>query len=154
MGDLVVSNPTKVYARRIKPFRNNSWSWRIYLPKGHRFRMPIATSNIPAQGLPPSRNGCIEHIETGMHVVDTSVEQSRDCKWLFYAKTHDGTCYDSVELEAPPVFDEFEIGGASSASQESSAIGAPLTLLRLRKINHKDCLKPEDGVMIWIEEAK
>lgn len=57
MGHLTVEDRTKFHAISVDADEPNTWQWRVFLPKGHRYSWKIASKDIPRNGIPnPTTN--------------------------------------------------------------------------------------------------
>jgi hypothetical protein len=54
-GQLTIEDRTKFHAVTVPMDEPNTWRWRVFLPKGHRYAWRIATKDIP-QNTVPSRD--------------------------------------------------------------------------------------------------
>src|SRR4051794_22073185 len=46
-GVLTIDDPTKVYVIAIDVDEPNTWRWRMFIPKGHKYSWNIAAEKIP-----------------------------------------------------------------------------------------------------------
>jgi hypothetical protein len=51
-GHLTIDDHTKFHAVTVPDDDPNTWRWRIFLPKGHRYAWRIATKDIPQNSVP------------------------------------------------------------------------------------------------------
>ena len=51
-GQLTIKDRTKFHAVAVPVDEPNTWRWRIFLPKGHRYAWRIATKDIPPNSVP------------------------------------------------------------------------------------------------------
>ncbi len=54
LGKLHIEDQTQVHIRAIQEEEPNTWRWRVFIPKGHKYDFNAAHSNIPGDGLPVS----------------------------------------------------------------------------------------------------
>jgi len=162
MGYLIITDPKKIYARSITT-RPNRWSWRVYLPPGHVYEMPVTTTGIPWKGLPSSRCGTMMSLRPGEHVINANMEKERDGKWHAYIvipdMPGDPRSHGIFDADMQPLAQN--TGTKSVVFEGNQRVGdpaAPFELLRIRGSTNDDptLLHDElcDGLMIWIEEEK
>jgi hypothetical protein len=53
VGVLTVDDPTKVHVIAVNVDEPNTWRWRLFIPKGHKYSWNIAAENIPRHEPPP-----------------------------------------------------------------------------------------------------
>jgi hypothetical protein len=56
-GRLTIDDRTKFHAVTVPVDEPNTWRWRIFLPKGHRYSWQIATKDIPPNSVPKGGHG-------------------------------------------------------------------------------------------------
>jgi hypothetical protein len=129
MGYLDITDPNKVYARRVRTVSGEGWAWRIYVPERPQFQLRAATSLIPAEGFPISecRTWPISH--PGTNLVDASVEEPlKGTSWLRVNIVHD----IRGMVETKPLASAYSESGSVFESLSTSDAESPLVLLRLR----------------------
>lgn len=174
-GELSVDDPSKFHAIALDADEPNTWRWRLYTPKGHRYFWNITCGEIPADGVP----------SPGPHVISG---HSNEPFW-----EHDNEVLVTVKLR--PVSDEewtlsveSRIGGGSMPQMygaqakvaadkirwmSDSCINGqvrgdrgtevldphgPIILLQRRACerqpdgSYKPSEKPMPGFVVWLEE--
>ena len=85
LGRLNVDDPTQVYVRALDADEPNTWRWRMFVPKGHRYALKAAHSNIPGDGVPQHGMGGYSnepYWETDNEVLVTArLRQGDDGEW-------------------------------------------------------------------------
>jgi hypothetical protein len=56
-GHLTIEDRTKFHAVTVPTEEPNTWRWRIFLPKGHRYSWQIASKEIPQNTVPKGGHG-------------------------------------------------------------------------------------------------
>jgi hypothetical protein len=161
MGYLIISDPKKIYARGIttKPDR---WSWRVYLPPGHVYEVPVSTVGVPKKGLPSSRNGTMLNLKPGEHTIEAAAEQARDDKWHLHIVISGDLLPNIFDTDMQPhgQDDSRSRQGVFQGIQQAADSATPLVLLRFQSYktpNGDPTITPPepcDGLMIWIQEQK
>jgi hypothetical protein len=80
-GHLTIEDRTKFNAVTVPVEEPNTWRWRIFLPKGHRYSWQIATKDIPQNSLPKGGYGSYSNghdWETESEVLVTAMLRKTD----------------------------------------------------------------------------
>lgn len=156
VGVIVVEDPTRPCAIRVRTSDDFTWKWRLWIPEGRSYLLKYSGGAIPKSGFPKA-NGTIAMNEPGE-------------TWIEY-RIHNGPGYASV-------FDKLTTPNASvgSSSQEwtqwtqrasleegvgyETQVGEPakiFVIIRKRVspvADSKDIKDPSSGFMIWLEPTK
>jgi hypothetical protein len=159
MGYLIIADAKKLYARGITT-RPNKWSWRVYLPPGRLYEIPVLTVGIPETGLPSSASDAMVNLEPGEHIIDAAVEEGHNGKWHLHIVISDNIMPRIWDEEIQPIRqDSHSIGGVFERAQQAADPQSGLILLQARKCksqggSYVSDPQPCDGLMIWIKEMK
>jgi hypothetical protein len=161
LGLLVVSDPNKVHAVAVQTHESLTWRWRLHVPKGRRFRLFMATQEIPDNGFPPNQSS--SNLVEGDFTATAAIRKGHLDKWMFrimYPSGSTGMAFSDEHSEwivNHPGSSESQAGYNGS---ESANPGEPMVLLRFRAMQRasdgssSSVAEPCDGVMIWIVEER
>lgn len=160
IGGVDTSDPSKLFAAggRWEP-QDNRWAWRVCLPEKRQFRLCVATTRIPANGVP---SGSSTLLAPGGHSIVLTWKKPRNGgPWTVWVGP---VGKRGIVSNVQPLVGEATSQGVAPGEELTVNAEKPLVLLRLRKLkaipgppdssSARDDPEPCDGLMIWIEEAK
>jgi hypothetical protein len=160
-GILKVENPTKLQAIALWTGEPNHWRWRVYFPRG-RYDICVATTGIPARGLPTPTTGWNEDLADIVEISAAAYQRSKDGVWSYAISldhSHDGIAEHegmSVTSTGDAVLDSVDSVVPRNGPVNVSPDG-PLVLLRGRALfsggNSMNPVNGDDGLMLWIRRT-
>jgi hypothetical protein len=159
LGLLVVTDPNKLHAVAVQTQESLTWRWRLHVPTGRRFRLFMATQEIPDNCLPTnhSSSGLVE----GDFTATAAIRKGHLDKWMFrvmYPSGSTGMAFSDERSEWIVNHPGSSESQAGSNDSESTNPGETMVLLRFRVMQRagdgssSSVAEPCDGVMIWIAE--
>ena len=172
-GYITVEDKSKFHALAIESGDPNIWKWRLFIPKGTKYKWNIAGENIP-QSTPPAKPGVSsisneQYWETDTNVLVTAHLKEIDSgDWILTVSSKIGNSKSQmggVTLQIPAdkmkwmrtvsSFENREIGTREIAIRDPHG---PIILLQKRPCEKKPdgSFKPSTGTMpgymIWLSE--
>jgi hypothetical protein len=174
-GVLTVDDPTKVHVIAVGVDEPNTWRWRLFIPKGHKYSWNIAAENIP-RNKPPQKAGTSAHSSEPYWerdnelLVTAKLRQGEDGNWRLSVEPKIGDSENQMAGAALTISSEkmkwMTDGRASSTDgQVAGDRGVsvrepegPIILLQRRPTerqpngNDLPSPNPMPGYMIWLKE--
>lgn len=157
VGELTITDPTKLHAILAPGQGELVWKWRVWVParRTYRLRSYGGLGKVPESGFPddggtlylrPANNG------EGQEVwVEYRIEKGRDGEWRGRLRTATG----GVGVELHPWANSKSLGSRNVGVLTSTAVaeeGKPFLLMKYRILEPgTDIPDPADGFMVWIE---
>ena len=174
-GVLSVDDPTKIQVIAVDVDEPNTWRWRMFIPKGHRYSWNIAAEQIP-RDQPPKRAGMSgfsnePYWERDNEVLVTAkLRQEDDGSWRLSVDPRIGDSKNQMagaSLKIPKEKIEWMTDGRAS-STDGRVVGGkgvqvidpkgPIILLQRRPTERQPdgsdqpSPNPMPGYMIWLNE--
>jgi hypothetical protein len=153
VGELEITDPTKLHAIRVDAENDLEWKWRIWIPEGKTYRLRGHGGPVPKEGF-PSDGGTIYLRDPGEHVIIYRIRRDpRDELWKGTLHTTGG----SVGSDHQPWVEwgsHTATGGGVGSSTVSFDTGQRVEIIRRRISRAKssdDIEDPAAGFMIWLE---
>jgi hypothetical protein len=175
VGVLTIDDRTKVHVVAVDVDDPNTWRWRLFIPKGHKYSWNIAAENIPKDH-PPQNAGITAfsnepYWERDNEVLVTArLRQGEDGNWLFTVNPRIGDSKDQMAgaaLKIPNEKLKWMTDGRGS-STDGRVVGrrgtetlepeGPIILLQRRPTerqpdgSRQPSPNPMPGFMIWLNE--
>jgi len=154
VGELYIEDPTKLHAIRVDSNNELEWKWRIWIPKGARYRLRGNGGPVAAAGY-PNGGGTIHFHESGEVVVRYRIQRDpRDGKW--YGSLHsEGMSVGRDEQPWVEWKSHLATGGGVGDVTCSFDVNETVDLIR-RRVSEKakNSTKVEDpaaGFQVWLE---
>ncbi len=170
-GRITVEDETKVHVVAIDTSQRNTWRWRMFIPKGHRYSWNVASKNIP-NGHPPdraARTGVsnLPYWERDNEVlVNAQLHQDADGQWRLGVTSKIGDSKNQmsgVTIDVPPEDLEWvgklpwqQVDIMGKKTMEIVDPAKPIILLSkrpMKKLENGDTdfhEEPCPGLMIWL----
>lgn len=153
VGELSISDVSRLHAIRAPSQDNLTWKWRLWLPMGHNYAVRIAEGPIPVEGFPKPHGSIFVEGKGEELWVQYRISQSHSGHWLGSLSSAGGSVgglrHDWVDWPAKVT----AMGGVANTTKAGSA-DQPLTLMRYRtaqKDSSSDIPDPADGFLVWVE---
>jgi len=174
-GALAVDDPTKVHIVSVPVDEPNTWRWRMFIPKGHKYSWNIAAEQIP-RNEPPQQGGMSGHSNEPYWERDNEVlvtaklRQQDDGSWQLSVDPRIGDSKNQMAGAALKIPKEkiawLTDGRASSTDGRNLGTNGvevldpkgPIMLLQRRPTerqpdgSHQPSPNPMPGYMIWLNE--
>ncbi len=164
-GFLNVEDPNKIIVLQIPSLDENTWRWKVYLPKGN-WTLDHQLNDIPKVGLTRT-SGSMGLVGPRQVLVAASVRKGASGQWQFVIQSDNSSSRSGLKDDHRLVAGEYRGHSSSSAGigkQQMFDGDRPVELLRLRtnerieagpgSWTRKESLDPVDGILIWIERKK
>lgn len=170
-GQIDVKDTAKVHVIALDSTEPNTWKWRLFIPKGHRYMWNVAAKNIPNNS-PPKRPGRSsisnrEYWQRDNEVFVTArLQQTDDENWSLGVTSRIGGSKEQMSGVSMSISKEQLAWQSAMPSRESSVLGKnelsvlspdePIILLSQRAMvvnegGDADFSKePTEGFMIWL----
>jgi hypothetical protein len=174
-GVLTIDDRTKVHVVAVDVDDPNTWRWRLFIPKGHKYSWNIAAEKIPKDH-PPQQAGISGFSNEPYWERDNEVlvmarlRQGEDGNWRFTVDPRIGDSKDQMAgaaLQIPNEKMKWMTDGRGS-STDGRVVGrrgteafepeGPIILLQRRPTerqpggSHQPSPNPMPGFMIWLNE--
>ncbi len=178
-GYLVIDDKKLIHGLTVKTYEPNTWKWRLFVPKGHRFVVRMAWGWVPDRGFPkgPSHDHPLGMdgemtLEAKLRETKSKDDWSLDLTWqdekldLEKGAYVEGiTCSYGTSVVCPSSFmknysDQLSCSGFGLDGTEIQNVDQPVVLLRSRfskKVAQGAWIMPagpSPGFVIWLEEQK
>jgi hypothetical protein len=172
-GVLSIEDRTQFHAIVVDTDEPNTWRWRLFAPKGHRYSWNIACEEIPQKNVPkkPGISGYSNepYWETDNEVLVTvRLRQIDDETWQLSAQSRIGDSKNQMAGASLEIPDDKLRWMSEISSIEASVLGSrgtdvsdpkgPIVLLRRRICKQQPdgsfqpTSDPMPGFMVWLEE--
>ncbi len=174
VGYLSVKDRTKLHAVALDTGEANTWRWRMFIPKGHRYQWKIACKDIPLDSPPQSDQGTSTisnepYWESDNEVLVTArLQQDKDESWTLSVSSKIGDSQNQMggaTLRIPqdqidwmltvPATDGQVIGTRGTDIRDPEG---PIILLQRRPCeklpdgSYRPSKGPMPGFMIWLSK--
>src|SRR5262245_56522730 len=152
VGELHVSDATKLHMIRVDTDSELEWKWRIWIPKGASYHLRGYGELIPKEGFPTS-GGTIDLREPGEHVIRYSIRRDpKDEQWYGTLQTDDASVGKDLQpwVKWPSHRSNSEGVGKSTRGYTP---GERVVLIRHRvsqATSSGGIEDPSAGLMIWL----
>lgn len=173
VGKLSVEDKTKFHAVALETDEPNTWRWRLFVPKGARYRWCIAADEIP-RNYPPSTQGAMTGVSNSTYwekdnevLVTARLRENDDGTWTLSVDSHIGDSKNQMagaSLNIPAEKMAWMNVGPGTDGQVIGSPGTtvldprgPIILLQKRPLerqpdgNYQPSEGPMPGYMIWLE---
>lgn len=171
VGQLTIEDEKKLHAIALDTDEPNSWKWRLYIPKGHKYFWHVAYEDIPRDDLPKAATSGVSNMpywETDNEVLVTAkLRQSEDGNWRLSVDSKIGDSKNQMYGLSAIIPDEKLEWMREVPSQDGRLLGGhgqdirdpegPIILLQKRacKLMPDNTYQPVDepmpGFVIWLE---
>jgi hypothetical protein len=170
LGQLVVTDPAILHVVAIPSYEATTWRWRLHVPADGRYRIRLATHEIPETGIPTSPH--VLDLNGGESELTAAIRKDRNDDWamnmIVTQRSANGSSSQRQSLPMAPEHSKWVAESSGSSTSQAGASrtdsmtpGEPMVLLRHRIMralgdgSSGTVPEPSDGVMIWIvEEGK
>ena len=172
-GRLTIDDRSQVHVINVAVDEPNTWRWRLFIPKGHKYSWNLAGENIPQLDVPQEAGVKVTSNEPYWErdnevLVTASLRRQDDQHWRLSVESRIGESrhqIGGVSLEIPaeklawnntpgPGFDGRVAGSSGTRLYEPRR---PIILLQRRPLarqpdgSHKPSPDPMPGFMIWLQ---
>lgn len=173
LGYLSIDDKTKVHAVALDEDEPNTWRWRLFIPKGHRYKWNIACEDIPRNS-PPKGEGIVgisnePYWETDNEVLVTArLRQNDDDSWALSVKSKIGDSKNQMAGASLTIPEEKMKWMFTVGSTDGRVIGSngtairdpddPIILLQRRPCeelpdgSYRPSDGPMPGFMVWLSK--
>lgn len=173
LGYVSIDDKSKFHAVALDTDEPNSWRWRLFIPKGHRYKWNIACENIP-QNVPPAQAGVTAisnepYWETDNEVLVTArLRQNEDRDWTLSVNSKIGDSKNQMAGGSLTIPEEAMTWMSTRSSTDGRVTGSngtavhdpdgPIILLQRRPIEKRPdgsygpSQGPMPGFMIWLSK--
>ena len=171
-GRLTVEDNSLVHAIEIDTADPNSWRWRLFLPKGHRYSLNIASRDIPFEGVPNKPNSRSVSGEPYWErdnevIVNARLAKTELGEWILSVDSRIGdsknqlgsvtATVDAKDMAALAKSSSFQVNILGNDETDVCEPTEPIVLYRKRPMlkspgGSTDFDKePSSGLMIWLQ---
>jgi hypothetical protein len=163
-GYLTIDDRTKVHAISMETDQPNTWRWRVFIPKGHRYEWRIACQDIP-RDVPPAKEQTsgityAPYWESDNELIVTAtLRPSADSTRQLTVNSRIGESKNQMagaslripeeKLDWMTTASDYGVLGENGTAVRDPK--GPIILLMRRK--HSTSPGPMPGFMIWLEEV-
>lgn len=165
LGELVVSDPTRIHVLPVELQEPKAWRWRLYLPPSRNYELHEAMSDIPPQGVV---RGGHSVFRPGEYTVTARIQRDEHARWslmLFYDQGSASMPFpaeqtDWLERREGGFQTEGVIGTVHGRGTQVFAPNDAVVLLRVRASTKvpgggwSAPAGPTQGVLLWIRPTK
>ena len=172
-GYLSVDDRTQLHAITVDTDEPNTWRWRLFVPKGHRYSWNIACDFIPQNDVPqrPGASGVSNepYWETDNEVLVTArLRQNDDENWTLSVNSRIGDSKNQMAGASLTIPKDKMTWMSEISSTDGRVIGSrgtkvqdpkgPIVLLQRRRClrlpdgSYQPSPNPMPGFMVWLQE--
>jgi hypothetical protein len=170
LGHLVITDPKKLHAVAIPTYEALTWRWRLHVPTEGKYRIRLATHEIPENGIPTSPYAV--DLKGGEYEFTAAIRKGGNDDWamnMVFAEQLPSGGRSSLRHTSPmtPEDSKWAAEGSGSSTGQAGLFGTAsvnrgetMELLRIRAMkkarggSSSTVPEPSDGVIIWIEEEQ
>jgi hypothetical protein len=171
-GRLTIADRSKVHVINVAVDEPNTWRWRLFIPKGHRYTWNLAADEIPQFDVPQQaaiKAGSNEpYWERDNEVLVTARLRQEEGHWRLAVESRIGDSPHQMSggaLQIPAEKLQWNTDGASTDGRVAGSSGAeilepkgPIILLQRRPLERRPdgtrgpSPNPMPGFMIWLQQ--
>ncbi len=172
VGQLSVKDPTQFHAIAVDSAEPDTWQWRVFVPKGHRYSWNIAYTNIPQDGVPrPEMTGISNesYSDTANEVLVTArLRGSKEDGWRLSVNSKIGDSKNQMSGASAVIPDEKMKWRREIPAKDGRVLGrhgqvsvspkGPIILLQERACkampsgDYRPVPEPQPGFVVWLDE--
>jgi hypothetical protein len=157
VGRLTIDDPRQFHAIRVRSDSDYSWKWRVWIPEGRKYRIYMATQDIPKHGYPQSQ-GMVTLDQPGESWIEYRIAKDPNSNnWMDNLNTPSGSVGSSSQAW---VAWNRRMSTGDGVEQKTESMDPGKTILVTRQRVSKTATDtsqiedPSAGFMIWLEPAK
>ena len=171
-GRLTIGDRSQVHVINVAVEEPNTWRWRLFVPKGHKYSWNLAAENIPQHEVPQEAGVKATSYEPYWErdnevLVTATLRREDDAHWRLSVESRIGDSKNQMSggsLEIPAEKFAFNTPGPGHDGQVAGSRGTqlyepsrPIILLQRRKLaqqadgSHAPSPDPMPGFMIWLQ---
>jgi hypothetical protein len=166
-GYLKIDDESKLYAIALDTYERHTWKWRIYMPKGKKYRWKMTAGDIPSNGIPNNDKVWIidpvskPTVEGGEQIVSLAIRKDSENHWIMPLSVNSGGVINWGSVPEELMSKIRSAGSCEECLGKGGAIACDFDkpIVFLRRYITPSAGTPYDnerlpGIMMWLEEVK